>query len=329
MIQMTELPPIRETPEDYESIQERIQSLFKREVYLPILKEALLPQKILKNASEILEEAIRSGRITFKMGKFSGRFSAQISKELKRLGAVWDPASKSFKIYQSQVPMDLQALISATEFRFQSRLSRIDEKLAQIVPAELSSKLKVADLFDRNLFRVDKKFRESVKKVTVTPKLTPEVARRISTEWQGNMDIWIKDFAEKEIKKLRDQIRTAAFAGDRQESLIDMIQQSYGVTTRKAKFLARQETGLLMAKYKEARYQEAGINEYRWRSVVGTPLHPTRPRHKQLNDESNAGKIFRFDDPPITSEAGEAMRKNNPGEDFNCRCVAIPVVRKN
>jgi uncharacterized protein with gpF-like domain len=36
------------------------------------------------------------------------------------------------------------------------------------------------------------------------------------------------------------------------------------------------------------------------------------------------GHIYSFDDPPVTCQATQAH--NNPGEDFRCRCVAIPIL---
>ena len=53
-------------------------------------------------------------------------------------------------------------------------------------------------------------------------------------------------------------------------------------------------------------------------TVVGSPNHPVREMHKAL-----AGKVFSWDDPPITNEKGD---RNNPGQDYGCRCYARPIV---
>ncbi len=188
---------------------------------------------------------------------------------------------------------------------------------------ELSASIHVSDLFDSSLWRVDRDVRKSLKDLAVAPQLTEHTAKRIAEEWQTNLDLSIKDFAEEEILKLREDIRKAAFSGNRRESVVKSIQRSFGVTENKAKFLARQETSLLMTKFKETRYTDSGVDEYRWRCVVGSPKHPVRPSHKILD-----GKIFRWDDPPTTSAPGEPARKNNPGQDFNCRCSAIPILRR-
>jgi SPP1 gp7 family putative phage head morphogenesis protein len=190
------------------------------------------------------------------------------------------------------------------------------------LPEEITASVRVTDIFDAALLKVDKAFRGSVKDVAIAPTLSDVARRRIALEWQSNLERWIKDFADEEVEKLRQGIKENAFRGNRFESSVETIKRSFGVTERKAKFLARQETGLLMAKFKEARYTESGIHEYTWRCVAGSAAHPVRPSHKALD-----GKVFRFDTPPITTAPDEPTRRNNPGEDFNCRCHAVPRVK--
>jgi SPP1 gp7 family putative phage head morphogenesis protein len=317
-----ELRPIKESTEDYDEIEKRISALLRKEIYVPLIREFSESASILKNEKNALITAIHSGRITFNRGTFSGRFNAAISKEIKTLGGVWSRVEQVWKIPIAQLPMEVQNAISASAANYQRKIESIDKKLSQIVPEELADKLKVEKLFDSTIWKVDREFNATVKGITVAPKLSKEHAARVSSEWQTNMKLWIKDFTEKEILKLRKDMRETIESGNRYGSAIDKIKASYGVTRRKAKFLARQETSLLMAKFKQVRYQDAGVNEYRWGCVAGTPAHPVRPWHKALE-----GKVFRWDDPPVTTKPGEAQRKNNPGQDYNCRCFARPIVR--
>ena len=46
--------------------------------------------------------------------------------------------------------------------------------------------------------------------------------------------------------------------------------------------------------------------------------------HKELNDRSEKGEVFKFSNPPIDSPNGS---RHNPGQNYNCRCIAIPVVK--
>lgn len=61
--------------------------------------------------------------------------------------------------------------------------------------------------------------------------------------------------------------------------------------------------------------QDAGVQEYIWSDSGDSRV---RSGHHRLN-----GKKFRWDDPPVVDE--RTGRRCHPGEDFQCRCVAIPV----
>ncbi len=286
------------------------------------MSELGAPKNILQNAIEDLTYAIGSGRITFYRGVFSGKFNSRITKELRKLGAKFDRKTGTFRLPSSELPETVRGAISASESRFNEKLAGIDRKLSQMLPEKIAEKLQISKFFDSALWKVEKDFQASIRKITVGPNLTKEQAKRIADEWQQNMKIYIKDFTEKEIQKLRKDVQSSVFTGNRYESIISKIQKSYGVSSNKAKFLARQETSLLMTKFKQTRYEDAGVREYIWRTVAGSKNHPVRASHKILE-----GKKFRWDDPPITTAADEPIRRNNPGQDYNCRCFAQPIVR--
>lgn len=324
------LKPILETRTDYEEIEDRIKKAFLEIVYFPLLKELGFPKNKIKNAIEDLIRSIADGKITYSRGSFRGSFDATTSKEIKALGGKWDRKTSAFKVEFSNLPYEVQFAIRSADYLYKERLANIDRKLADIAPKELAENIKVSDIFDDTLWKVEKDFQKSVENITVAPKLTDYQAEKIADEWQNNMDIWIKNFTEDHIKELRQTIKENFFAGNRYEGLIKGIQKSYSVTEHKAKFLARQETNLLMAKHKKVRYLEAGVKEYRW-ACVKMPHDKTPKQHTVGNVRYShgilEGKIFRFDDPPITTAPGEPVRRNNPGEDYNCRCFAIPLVK--
>lgn len=317
-----ELTPVRDPSHD--ELEEHLALHFRDEIYLPLV-EMLHGKKRVLNTMDDLLLAIQNGRITFDRGRFSGRFSASTSRELKKLGAKWNKGS--WVLPSSELPVDVKNAIAAGVVRFQQTMEKIQWRLRKILPEQVAEKFDATKLFDRTLYKVDRSLEKTMSNISVKPQLTPQRREKIAAEYTNNMRLYIQEWTEKEIVELRKKMEAATFAGDRYEGMIKVIQERYGVSKNKAKFLARQETNLLVAKFKAARYTENGIRYYKWRSVVGSPNHPVRPMHKKLNDESLAGKLFRFDDPPITTEPGESQRRNNPGEDFNCRCTAIPVVK--
>lgn len=318
------LAPIRETTEEFSKLEKEIIRAFRVKLFDPMLKVLGVGDRRLTNAKSDtgVKRAIETGRITFNQGEFSGKFSAAISRELKQLGATWDRKSATWRIPASLLPQEIRAAIAVSKAAWERKLNQLDAQFRQNLPAEIAEKVDSKPLFDSSLWKIDRKVDNSLESIAVLPELTPERRSKIAEEWRNNLDLWITNFAQEEIPKLRDEIQQHVMKGGRYEDVIQSLQKSFGITQRKARFLARQETGLLMAKFKETRYAEAGIHEYRWTCVAGSAKHPVRPSHKILD-----GKIFRFDDPPITTAPGEPVRRNNPGEDFNCRCSARPIVR--
>ena len=316
-----ELIPIKETHAEWDEIEKRIKKVFKDHIYLPVLEMLKISISKIHNATNDLLSAVQSGKVTYSKGYFRGKFNSAISRELRKLGAKWDTKLKAYKIIESDLPYYIQDAIHISLLRFEEHVGNISRKLEEILPEDIADKVKVSDLFDSALHKVETDFQKSINKVTIAPHITDEQRVKIADEWQNNMDLFIRDFTEKQIKELRKTIQDSIFSGNRYESLISGIKSSYDVTDRKAKFLARQETNLLMTKYKETRYVQAGVHEYRW-GCVKMP-HDTTPyqhlpgnvrfRHGELE-----GQIFRWDDPPITSNPGEPVRRNNPGTDYNC-----------
>lgn len=308
-----ELPVVTNPPEDYDDIEEAIALFFKTEIYLPLIADlGLNPNKVLNSMNDLIS-AIVKGRIQFDKGKFTGNFSTATSRELKKLGAKWK--SGTWNIYQSKLPIEVQNAVRASETRFTRAIKKVDARLAQGVPDTITERLNLEDLFDKTLYKVGKRVATNIKHLTVSPELTPERRRVIAEEYTNNIKLYITEFTQKQTAELRKKIQAQTFTGNRYEGLIKTIQDSYGVSARKAKFLARNETNILLAKYKANRYQDAGVTHYKWRCVTGTPLHPVRPMHRELNNRSVKGEVFRFDQPPIDTPDGSS---HNPGENYNC-----------
>lgn len=334
-----ELAPIRESPADFDELEKRLRKFFRDYFYLPLLKELDLPKKTIQNAahSNPLMDALFSGRVGYQSGIFSGEFSASIAKELKALGATFDKKTAIYRLDEARLPQEMKNLISASQLRFVQSMAKLDQKLSEVVPSKLTEQLKCADIFDQSLFKADKSFEKNVKHLSTVPRLSDSQRERISLEWQNNMKLWIAGWTEDQIKTLRKGIFEDIVKGARRESFIPpilkitkTIQDSHDEAVNKAKFLAHQESRLLMAKFKEVRYTDAGIHEYIWR-CVHRPHDESPKKHTPGNVRYQHGKldgqICRWDAPPITTNPGQPTRRNNPGQDYNCRCFARPILR--
>lgn len=299
---------------------------FRCEIYDPLVEElGIRKQKLVENASvTALATAVQRGRVSFDRGLFTGRFTAEISRQLKNLGATWDNSVPGWRLPMAELPLEVRMAISMSDSRFSQVLRRIDERLSRIVPAEIADVASIQKSFERTVWKVDRDVDKTIKGLAIKPKLTPAQAERVASDYTRDLERYIQKWAADEILQLREKVQQQAFRGYRYEALAKTIQTSYGVSQNKAKFLARQETNLLMTTFKQVRYQDAGVDEYLWFDVGGTAAHPVRPMHKALAARSKKGETFRFSDPPVTNPQGQ---RNNPGQDFNCRCYARPVVK--
>lgn len=115
--------------------------------------------------------------------------------------------------------------------------------------------------------------------------------------------------------------------GARVETIRRELQERFDVTKSRADLIARDQVLKLNAQITKTRQESAGISEYVWTTsgderVRGNPdgKYPDSDRdHWRLD-----GKRFRWDSPPVINE--KTGERAHPGEDFQCRCVAMPVL---
>lgn len=127
-----------------------------------------------------------------------------------------------------------------------------------------------------------------------------------------NVDL-IKTIPNQSLGKMKEIVYKNYMEGHTTTSIVKELQQQYGMDKRHARFIARDQVSKLNAKITKSQQQDAGVNHYKW---SGCGDGRERDSHKALN-----GKIFSWDNPPET----ERGRRCHPGEDYQCRCCAIPV----
>ena len=308
-----------ETSEDYKELERELIRIFTKEIYAPILGILRELNITIKNQSDDLHTAILKNKIYYSRGGFHGRFSAKISKELKGLGAKWDNKTKSWRIPLAKLPITLRSTISVSVARFDEKLKAIDEKLAKVNPKEVTDKVRIQKILDHTIFRTEKDFQKQIDNITVVPQVSAQTRAFVAKTYTDNLELYVTKFTEEEIAKLRKMTEENVFKGNRYDTLAKEIKESFNVTENKAKFLARQESMLMLTAYKQARYEQAGSESYIWQCVVGSPKHPVRPMHK-IHDR----KEYRWDAPPVIDEKGN---RGHPGTAYNCRCVSRPVIR--
>ena len=313
---MQTLPPQRLADRDFADVERQHLAIFRDVLFLPVLRAGGIDLTLENAGDAVIRRAIRAGRIQYVAGVFSGDFTSATSRELEAIGAKWDPHQEVYRLAEGSVPPDIRAEAAAYESTAKAVHQAIGRKLDEI-STDLGRLVGERRIDARKAVRnVDKGFRRVARDIVVTPVLTAEAEERLAQRYSDNAEPFIKDFLQKQILELRETVEQNARQGYRFDKLAQRIERRYAVSRNKANFLARQETSMFMAGFRRERFGDAGIKRYIWR---GTKDARERPDHRALE-----GRVFFYDSPPVTDKATGA--RNNPGEDYNCRCADEPVL---
>lgn len=128
----------------------------------------------------------------------------------------------------------------------------------------------------------------------------------------------IKSIPEQYLKNVEGHVMRSVQRGRDMGYLAKELEKNYGVTKRRAAFIARSQNNLATASMNNARQQELGVTKAKWRhSKAGK-----EPRKTHL---ANNGKLYDvkkgwYDPDP------KVKKWILPGELPNCRCVSISVI---
>ena len=123
----------------------------------------------------------------------------------------------------------------------------------------------------------------------------------------------IESIPVKYLGRVQRAVSEAFSSGQRFESLAETIEKIGGITARRAKFIARDQTAKMSSAFNEIRQVGAGIKKYVWSTSHDERV---RPLHNQMN-----GEVVAWNDPREVD--GERV---HPGQAPRCRCVALPVL---
>lgn len=272
-----------------------------------------------------LADALRQGKLWYKDGAFfSDTMSANLAGQLRKLGAKRDPSTGAFMLAVDKLPVELREPIAQSAHRAEALTKRVLDTL-QVMEANVAiapTGLQFGKVIERITHDLEQQFIKTcsntvdgLEGITVKPSFTPESRAAVTRDFTEAIDLPIKNFSLEQILELRQLVEKNALAGNRSDKLAQIIEARFGVAKRKAVFLASQETSLFTSAYREHKYRDIGSTHYKW-----STSHDERVRHSHaiLNN-----RIFAWDDPPLIQGTN---RHCNPGSDFGCRCVPLPII---
>ncbi len=150
---------------------------------------------------------------------------------------------------------------------------------------------------------------------TVPFKTTPAIAESVQAIIAENVGL-IKSIPSKYFAEIQQQVWQSVAAGHDLATLTTSLQKRYGVTYKRAAFIARDQNAKANAAIESARRSDLGIEEAIWvHSGAGKEPRP---------DHVHAGEIkLRF---KVSEGALIGGKRIWPGTEPNCRCTSKSVV---
>jgi SPP1 gp7 family putative phage head morphogenesis protein len=205
---------------------------------------------------------------------------------------------------------------------------------ARILMSELTKKF--TQLFNSNAKPVAKKMVErenrsskrsmhtSLKQLSgglsiKTDVMTPEIKDIMSASVQENVGL-IKSIPQEYLGKVQGAVMRSISSGNGLADLVPFLEKQKGMTKRRARNIALDQTRKAYNGINRGRMQAIGVKQYEWLHTAGS--QKPRPQHIAMS-----GNIYSLDDPPVIDDnTGE---RGIPGQLPNCKCRMVPVIKFN
>lgn len=278
---------------------EIIKSLFIT-IYAPVLRTIQAHVSLRNSSTDVIKQALATGKVQYANGKFYGEWTAKLSKAFRDLNGTYDSKDNTWIV--DVIPYDLQLAIADAEIMYRNILEGIGGIDFELQPVPLTAYDKTAEVMKKDLWL-------TLMGVSLI------MPRDIETKpYIDELNQAIARYAEEEIDRLltfinlgEEDLRHVTKSNNTLIQIYNYIDERIEASKRKADFLAKNETNRMVNEYKMEEYQTHGIYQYIWQTMEDDKV---RPYHAALN-----GKIIDYDEPPIQDEYGN---RAHAGQWYNC-----------
>lgn len=199
----------------------------------------------------------------------------------------------------------------------QERLKNIREKLLKspLIPKAIEAMIATFRRMDGTILgKIKERFEIREFKIPqLDLKIPPGLAQAITS----NVDL-IRGIAEKQSTLLEDAVRQAVAKGSDYDVVRRAVLEQSDKGIAYANFVACDQVGKAYASINQERQAQAGFPGYIWHAFLDSH---TRATHRLPHGKFFLWKGPSHNDVRPRSKAGLTL---NPGEDYRCRCEAIP-----
>lgn len=216
---------------------------------------------------------------------------------------------------------DIHDVFDKTRREFQRMAEELERKLAKYGLQNLVDK--VARVARKSSYRQWKRACKQTLGIDLMDDYyNGDFYRQAVQKWVDDNVLKIKSLPKDSLGSMQQIVYKGFQSGASARDISKEIQDEYQTSRHQAQMLARDQLSTLNSQITRLQQEDAGCKRYRWSTSKDSRV---RDCHKSFE-----GKVFSWDDPPegwykTKNGIKYTGRRCHPGEDYMCRCVAIPV----
>lgn len=238
------------------------------------------------------------------------QMTAQTIREVKKLLAspAFDSANGS-AMDAANPASQARILTNQLTAKFESLFGRKAKELADRMVAAADRSSKVALGLSLKQMSGGLTLKTDLLNKSLRTTLTATVAENVAL---------IKSIPREFMLQVQGDILRGLSTGQGLADIVPALEQYEGVTLRRAKNIALDQTRKAYNNINKGRMQAIGVKKFQWVHSGGGQ----KPRELHIEMDGN---IYSFDDLPVIDErTGE---RGIPGQAINCRCTMVPVIQ--
>lgn len=276
--------------------------------------------------------------------------TSKFINDLKRAGGMTKVKLRRLKGLKWKYPLSLERQYAAAINRFMSKRWKEYAKIAvpmmvprvdalqdlEPVPGTNGPALGAIVSVSKSLSEFNRRELNAFKKIAIGEAFAEDEPwlKNVLDEWSREQVTLITKATQDMLDTVARRIRDGVKVGKSAKEVTALINADLpGISYRRARIIARDQTAKLNSSLTQGRMTDAGLETYVWDTaqderVRGDPngFYPKAlPSHFVMQ-----GKICRWDDPTVWLENGEWVKRApdapyfHPGMAIMCRCVAVP-----
>lgn len=269
--------------------------------------------------AEPRQATLKGSRLTPYSGAASAKYDAALQRLVKAMRKEYNREVRNlFKTHadeESALAMDA-SLASQARILFNA----LGKKWAQLFASNATRMTE--RMIDTASMASKRDLGESLKKISggitiPVPDMPAALQEQITAATAENVGL-IKSIAQQYHERISQLVlRSAATGGRGAAEIFEGIRHYDGLTEKRAKLIAVDQTRKITAAMNVERAKSVGMKRFEWVHSGGG----SDPRKLHLQYD---GKIFEYDDPPVIDS--RTNERGYPGQLVNCRCVMVPVL---